>query len=43
MKVFTSEFEDVLVNVIGIAVLVSIGLLIIGVVGGIENGLIWRV
>jgi len=42
MKVFTSEFEDVLVNVIGIAVLVSIGLLIIGIVGGIESGLIWR-
>lgn len=42
MKVFTSEFEDVLVNAIGIAVLVSIGLLIIGVVGGIESGLLWR-
>lgn len=42
MKIFTSEFEDVLVNVIGIAVLVSICLLIIGVVGGIESGLLWR-
>ena len=42
MKVFTSEFEDVLVNAIGTVVLVSIGLLIIGVVGGIESGLLWR-
>lgn len=41
MKVFTEEFEDVLVNFIGIAVLVSIGLLIIGVVGGIEQGLLF--
>lgn len=41
MKLFTNEFEDVLVNVIGIAVLVSIGLLIIGVVGGIEQGLLF--
>ena len=41
MKIFTNEFEDALVNVIGTVVLVSIALLIIGIVGGIELGLIW--
>lgn len=41
MKVFTEEFEDKLVNFIGTAVVVSIALLIIGIVGGIESGLIW--
>ena len=41
MKIFTSEFEDRLVNFIGTAIVVSICLLIIGVVGGIEQGLLF--
>ena len=41
MKIFTNEFEEVLVNVIGTSIVVSILLLIAGVVGGIEQGLIW--
>ena len=40
MKVFTNEFEDVLVNVIGYGLLIIVAALIIGVVGGIEQGLI---
>lgn len=39
MKVFTNEFEDVLVNVIGYGLLIIIAALVIGVVGGIEQGL----
>lgn len=39
MKVFTEEFEDVLVNVIGYGILIIVAALIIGVVGGIEQGL----
>lgn len=39
MKVFTNEFEDVLVNVIGYGLLIIVAALIIGVVGGIEQGL----
>lgn len=42
MKIFTDEFENVLVNVIGTSIVVSILLLIAGVVGGIEQGLLWR-
>ena len=41
MKIFTNEFEEVLVNVIGTSIVVSIALIIIGIVGGIEQGLIW--
>ena len=39
MKIFTSEFEDVLENFIGTAIVVSIALLIIGLVGWIETGM----
>ena len=39
MKIFTSEFEDRLVSVIGAAIVVSIALLIIGIVGWVETGI----
>ena len=39
MKIFTNDFEDVLVNFIGTAIVVSIALLIIGLVGWIEKGM----
>lgn len=39
MKVFTEEFEEKLVNFIGTAIVVSIALLIIGLVGWIETGM----
>ena len=39
MKVFTNEFEDVLVNFIGTAIVLSIALLIIGLVGWVEVGM----
>ena len=42
MKVFTNEFEDRLVSIIGTILVVSIVLLIFGVVGGLEQGLIGR-
>ena len=41
MKVFTDEFEDRLVCFIGTAIVMSIILLIFGIVGGLEQGLIW--
>lgn len=41
MKIFTNEFEDKLVSIIGTATVLSIALLIIGLVGGIEQGLIF--
>ena len=41
MKIFTNEFEDRLVNFIGTVIVVSIILLIAGVVGGIEQGLLF--
>ena len=41
MKVFTDEFEDRLVGFIGTAIVMSIILLIYGIVGGLEQGLIW--
>ena len=41
MKVFTNEFEQKLVSIIGTAIVVSIILLIAGVVGGIEQGLLF--
>jgi hypothetical protein len=40
MKIFTNEFEDKLVSFIGTVIMVSIALFIIGIVGGIESGLI---
>ena len=42
MKIFTNEFEDVLVNFIGTSVVVFIILLLVGIVGGIEQGLLWK-
>ena len=42
MKVFTNEFEDRLVSVIGTVLVVIIVLLVFGVVGGLEQGLIGR-
>ena len=39
MKIFTNEFEDRLVSFIGTAVVISIALLIIGLVGWIETGM----
>jgi len=41
MKIFTDQFEDVLVNIIGTSMVVSILLLIAGIVGGIEQGVLW--
>ncbi len=41
MKIFTDEFEEILVNVIGYGVLIGLVLLVIGIVGGLEQGLIW--
>ena len=42
MKVFTNEFEDRLVSVIGTVLVVIIVLLVFGVGGGLEQGLIGR-
>ena len=42
MKIFTNEFEEVLVNVIGYGLLIGLVALVFGVVGGIEQGLLWR-
>lgn len=39
MKVFTDEFEQKLVSFIGTAIVVSIVLVIIGLVGWVEVGL----
>lgn len=39
MKILTDEAEDKLVNIIGTAIVVSIVLLIIGLVGWIETGM----
>lgn len=39
MKVFTEEFEDKLVSIIGGTIVVSIALLIIGLVGYVEAGM----
>lgn len=39
MKVFTDEFEDKLVSIIGYGTLIGIALLIIGLVGYVEGGL----
>lgn len=42
MKVFTNEFEDRLVSIIGTVLVVIIILLVFGVVGGLEQGMIGR-
>mgnify|MGYP003410544334 FL=1 len=42
MKVFTNDFEDRLVSIIGTVLVVIIVLLVFGVVGGLEQGLIGR-
>lgn len=39
MKVFTDEFENVLVSFIGTTIVVSIAILIIGLVGWVEVGM----
>ena len=39
MKIFTSEVEDRLVSIIGTAIVLSIALLIIGLVGWVEAGM----
>ena len=39
MKVFTEEFEDKLVSIIGTAIVLSIALLIIALVGWVEVGM----
>ena len=39
MKIFTNEFEDRLVSIIGTVIVVSIALLIIGLVGWVEVGM----
>ena len=41
MKILTDEAEDKLVSIIGTIIVVSIILLIAGVVGGIEQGLLF--
>lgn len=43
MKVFTDEFKEWAVDVAAGGVIVLIFLLIFGIVGGIEQGVIWRV
>ena len=42
MKVFTNDFEDRLVSIIGTVFVVIIVLLVFGVVGGLEHGLTGR-
>ena len=41
MKIFTNEFEDRLVSIIGTLIVVAVVVLIIGIVGGIESGRMW--
>ena len=41
MKIFTDEFENRLVSFIGTAIVITIALLIFGIAGGLEQGLIW--
>ena len=41
MKIFTEEFEDKLVSIIGTLIVVAVVVLIIGIVGGIESGRMW--
>ena len=39
MKIFTNEAEDKLVSIIGTAIVLSIAILIIGLVGWVEVGM----
>ena len=39
MKIFTNEFENKLVSIIGTAIVVGIALVIIGIVGWVEVGM----
>ena len=39
MKIFTNEFEDKLVSIIGTAIVLSITLFIIGLIGWVEVGM----
>ena len=39
MKIFTEEFEDRLVSIIGTAIALSIAILIIGLIGYVEVGM----
>lgn len=41
MKIFTNEFEEVLAKVIGCGLVIGLVILVFGVVGGLEQGLIW--
>lgn len=41
MKIFTDEAEDLIVNILGTLIVLSIAIMIIGIVGGIEQGLIF--
>ena len=41
MKILTDEAEEMLVNIVGTIIVLSIFLLIFGIVGGIEQGLLW--
>lgn len=41
MKIFTDEAEDLIVNILGTLIVLGIALLVIGIVGGIEQGLIF--
>ena len=39
MKVFTNEFEEKLVSIIGTVIVLSIALIIIGLIGWVETGM----
>jgi len=39
MKIFTNEFEDKLVSIIGTAIVLSIALIIVWLVGWVEVGM----
>lgn len=41
MKIFTDEAEDMIVNIIGCGIVIAIAVLVIGLVGGIEQGLLF--
>ncbi len=41
MKIFTDEFEKVLAKVIGCSLVIGLVVLVFGIVGGLEQGLIW--
>jgi hypothetical protein len=43
MKVFTNEFEEILAKTIVYGLLIGLVVLVIGIVGGVEQGMIWRV